>query len=232
MGDTSIVEVAVAKVSPYLSPDRPLMWLCEKDVEQGRLLPIAIGKFEASAIHMELISETPPRPISYDLFNSMLDDLAVAVQQVVIHAVRKQIYYAKVTIEKGHQFHDIDSRPSDAVALALRTGAPIFVSSQLLEQAGLEPLEDESEMELTMARFYEFDPQIAPADEATEDAAPPKVAVVPHDAPLEEPATATAVDENDVEQLYASLQQAVLCEEYEEAARLRDEIEQRTGKSE
>jgi len=230
MGDASITEVTVAKVSPYLSPDRPLMWLCEKDVEQGRLLPIAIGKFEASAIHMELISETPPRPISYDLLNSMLDDLEIAVHQVVIHAVRKQIYYAKVTIEKGHQFHDIDSRPSDAVALALRTGAPIFVSTQLLEQAGLVPLEDEGEMERTMARFYEFDPQISSA-EASEDIAPPKVAVVPRDPLVVDKPVPTAV-ESEVDQLYARMQQAVLCEEYEEAARLRDEIEQRTSKSE
>lgn len=232
MGDVSIIEVTVAKVSPYLSPDRPLMWLCEKDVEQGRLLPIAIGKFEASAIHMELISETPPRPISYDLLNSMLDDLEVVVHQVVIHAVRKQIYYAKVTIEKGHQFHDIDSRPSDAVALALRTGAPIFVSTQLLEQAGLVPLEDEGEMERTMARFYEFDPQISSADKTSEEEeiAPPKVAVIPRDPPVADKPVSPA--ESEVSQLYARMQQAVLCEEYEEAARLRDEIEQRSSTSE
>lgn len=231
MGEASIVEVSVAKVSPYLSPDRPLLWLCEKDADNARLLPIAIGKFEASAIHMELISETPPRPISYDLLNSMLDDLKVAVRQVVIHSVRKQIYYAKIIVERGHQIYDIDSRPSDAVALALRAGAPIFVSAQLLEQAGLEPLEDEREIERTMARFYEFDPQISQAEERAEAVAEPEIAAIPpRDPPLAEKSEAASETQSGLDELNTKLQQAVLCEEYEEAARLRDEIEQRADK--
>ena len=121
MGDTPSVEMVVVKVSPYLSANRPLLWLCEKDVDCPRLLPIAIGQFEAAAIQMQLDKEDPPRPISYDLFVSILGEVEIKVLQAVIHSVQKHTFYAKLVIEKDREVKDIDSRPSDAVALALRT---------------------------------------------------------------------------------------------------------------
>ena len=69
MGKPSLVEMSVVKVSPYLREDRPLVWLSEKQGEQPRLLPIAIGEFEAAAIHMQLENDEPIRPISYDLLS-------------------------------------------------------------------------------------------------------------------------------------------------------------------
>ncbi|MFT5374838.1 MAG: bifunctional DNase/RNase [Candidatus Latescibacterota bacterium] len=230
MANASLVEMIVVKVSPYLREDRPLVWLGEKDVDQPRLLPIAIGEFEAAAIQMQLEEDEPIRPISYDLLSSMLDRIQVDVRQVIIHTVRRSIYYAKVVVEKGHKIQDIDSRPSDAIALALRTCSPIFVARDLLDKVGLEPLETEVDIENTLDRFYELEPQISeprnPEAEATqidlEDGN--SSVVVPVETTLQE------IDELGL--LQAQLEQAVLCEEYEEAARLRDEIESLVNKSE
>ena len=140
MGTSSLVEMTVVKVSPYLREDRPLVWLSEKEGELPRLLPIPIGEFEAAAIRMRLENDGPIRPISYDLLSSMVNHLAINVRQVVIHNVRRSIYYARVVIEKDHTIKDIDARPSDAIALALRTDSPIYVSHTLLDEVGLEPL--------------------------------------------------------------------------------------------
>ncbi|MGY8822766.1 MAG: bifunctional nuclease domain-containing protein [Candidatus Latescibacterota bacterium] len=230
MANASLVEMIVVKVSPYLREDRPLVWLGEKDVDQPRLLPIAIGEFEAAAIQMQLEEDEPIRPISYDLLSSMLDRIQVDVRQIIIHTVRRSIYYAKVVVEKGHKIQDIDSRPSDAIALALRTCSPIFVARELLDKVGLEPLETEVDIENTLDRFYELEPQISeprnPEAEATqidlEDGN--SSVVVPVETTLQE------IDELGL--LQAQLEQAVLCEEYEEAARLRDEIESLVNKSE
>ena len=222
MGATSLVEMVVVKVSPYLREDRPLVWLGEKSAEQPRLLPIAIGEFEAAAIQMQLEEDEPIRPISYDLLSSMLGRLQVDVRQVVIHTVRRSIYYAKVVVEKGHKIQDVDSRPSDAIALALRTGSPIFVSRELLDKVGLEPLDTEIDIENTLDRFYEMEPQIADVQsDAGEEIGGEDRALEDVDDEGRE-----GVEELDaLGLLQAQLEQAVLCEEYEEAARLRDEIE-------
>ena len=248
MGNAPTVEMFVVKVSPYLSANRPLLWLCEKDSDCPRLLPFAIGQFEAAAIQMQLEDEAPPRPISYDLLNSVLDELSVTVRQVVIHTVRKHTFYAKIVIEKNRKIKDIDSRPSDAVALALRTGSPIHVSRDLLEQAGLESMEDEPDVERTMARFYEIEPQISELEEAdpTGSQQPPYPASSEQSASSaterektiavslkseEKSTTESGQEEDDLSLLQAKLEQAVLCEEYEAAARLRDKIELLANKS-
>ena len=217
----------VVKVSPYLREDRPLVWLGEKSADQPRLLPIAIGEFEAAAIQMQLEEDEPIRPISYDLLSSMLTRLEVAVRQVVIHTVRRSVYYAKVVVEKNHKIQDVDSRPSDAIALALRTGSPIFVSRELLNEVGIELLKTESDVENTLDRFSELESQITgvlsdkdgaiASETADGEENPVDLEPVLSEEPGEE------IDE--LGMLKAKLEKAVLCEEYEEAARLRDEIE-------
>ena len=246
MGDASVVEMVVVKVSPYLSANRPLLWLCEKETDSPRLLPIAIGQFEAAAIQMQLDREDPPRPISYDLLATLLSEAHIKMLHVVIHSVRKHTFYAKIVIDREHAIKEIDSRPSDAVALALRVEAPIFVSDELLDQAGLESMEDEPDVEDTMARFYDAEPQIVekanaagleqPTPVSPVDAAPPADEETPSTEALpiadeletEAAASPTAAtgEELELSLLRAKLEQAVLCEEYEAAAKLRDQIEQ------
>ena len=227
MGEASLVEMTVVKVSPYLREDIPLVWLSEKEGGQPRLLPIAIGEFEAAAIQMQLKNDEPIRPISYDLLSSMLDCLTIGVRQVIIHNVRRSIYYAKVVIEKDHKIKDIDSRPSDAIALALRTSSPIYVASELLDKVGLEPLETELDIEHTLDRFYELEPQISeplnPDAEAANISLPESQFAQTPDLCEADPPAET--EKSELTLLQHQLQQAVLCEEYEEAARLRDVID-------
>ena len=96
----ALVEVTVVKVSPYLRAEKPLMWLSEKEAAEPRLLPIAVGEFEAAAIQMQLSGERPLRPISYDLFASFLDELSVPVRRVVIHSVKGQVFHAVSIVER------------------------------------------------------------------------------------------------------------------------------------
>ena len=224
MDDNSLVEMTVLKVSPYLREDRPLLWLGEKDAERPRLLPIAIGEFEAAAIQMPLDGETPIRPICYDLLCAMLDQLNVKIQQIVIHTLRKSIYYAQLVIGKKGHYQEIDARPSDAIALALRTGAPIYVDEKLLDKVGLLPLEEELDIERTLERFCEFEPQLSPASHVEQV---PTIPQTTHPPPAP---TKTEVPPDQLGLLQSKLAQAIVCEAYEEAARLRDAIESLVNK--
>jgi len=233
MGTSSQIEMVVVKVSPYMREARPLVWLGEKSADQPRLLPIAIGEFEAAAIQMQLEQDEPIRPISYDLLSSMLTRLEVEVRQVVIHTVRRSVYYAKVVVEKDHKIQDVDSRPSDAIALALRTGSPIFVSRELLDEVGLEPLETESDVDNAMDRFNQLEPQITGTFSDVDEVVAPETTIAETDELSAEPVQTDEPDRemDELGTLKAQLEKAVLCEEYEEAARLRDEIESFVNKN-
>lgn len=227
MDDRSLVEMSVIKVSPYLKVERPLLWLCEKAASRPRLLPIAIGQFEAAAIQMQLEQDEPLRPISYDLLASILNRLSVPVRRVVIHTARRQIYYARITIEKEGQLRELDSRPSDAIALALRAGAPVYVTRQLLELVGYEAEEGETQIEQAIERFSELEPQLITAKKkavasvkaAARDGTGTELSTLAAE-PIQPSSPADLLS-----QLQAQLEQAVICEAYEEAAKLRDEIE-------
>lgn len=210
----ALVEMTVVKVSPYLRAEKPLMWLCEKDAVAPRLLPIAVGEFEAAAIQMQLSGERPLRPISYDLFASLLVELAMPVRRVVIHSVEGQVFHAIAVVERQGRLSEIDCRPSDAVAVALRADAPIFITGELLDLAGISSSPDDADLDRTINRFYELEPQIL-GDNAASDAALAVDAALPPEPEPRDP----------LDDLQHRLEQAVICEEYEEAAMLRDEIE-------
>jgi bifunctional DNase/RNase len=216
----ALVEVTVVKVSPYLRAEKPLMWLCEKDAPQPRLLPIAVGEFEAAAIQMQLSGERPLRPISYDLFASLLDELTMPVRRVVIHSVEGQVFHAVAVVERDNRLREIDCRPSDAVALALRTDAPIFLTGELLDLAGISSAPDDADLERTISRFYELEPQILGDSDSTPLPLDPGELT---EAELPSPIPDEPQDE--LTTLQNRLEQAIVCEEYEEAALLRDEIE-------
>ena len=226
----SVIEMTAVKVYPYRQAHRPLLWLGEKDAEHPRLLPIAIGEFEAAAIHMHLTGETPRRPISYDLFTSILNQLEVPVEFVEIHAVRNSTFFARISFHDEENNRCLDARPSDAVALALRTKAPIYVSHDLLAYAGIEPLAGDQGFEHTMEQFYKLEPQIIkpeaiqsePAETPQEEDQAVDVAKAADQTNQDQ--TATSVPNQQISQLQAQMDQAIVCEEYEEAARLRDEI--------
>lgn len=243
---STLVEVKVVKVAPYLRPEKPILWLCEKKAALPRLLPIAIGEFEAAAIQMQLGRDEPLRPISYDLFTSMLEHLSMPVRRAVIHSVSPDMaFLANLVVDKDGKLREVDSRASDAVALALRAQAPIYVASELLEVAGISSSPDNGAVEETISRFYELEAQILAEDGTELPIASPQnddeggvtiaeTAEIDVSPAAEGDAGGPQVIEKQpdprnrkdtLSQLQNQLERAVICEEYEEAAHLRDQIE-------
>ena len=137
-----MVEMKVVGVAPEPNSNKPLVWL--KDKDQKVFLPISIGNFEATAIYMELYDEPPPRPICYDLVKTVLGQVDAKVERIVISDLKDDTFYAQITLSNGDEVFDVDSRPSDAIALALRLHSPIFAADSVLHDAGLEVNGDES----------------------------------------------------------------------------------------
>lgn len=102
-----------------------------KDMEGKHHLPILIGPFEATAIALALEGHSVPRPLSHDLMKSIIEELKARVERIVIHDIRENTFYAKVVLRSNDKTLEVDARPSDSIALALRTGSPIFVSDQV-----------------------------------------------------------------------------------------------------
>jgi bifunctional DNase/RNase len=162
------------------------------EVDGNRRLPIIIGAFEAQAIALELEKIQPPRPMTHDLLKQLFDALGADVTDIVISDLREGTFFAKVRYVFNDSEGELDARPSDAVALAVRTDAPIFVVSTVLEEAGI-PADDEG---------------MGGGLPEPEELSEPRV-----------PAGATRL-----EKMEAQLQKAIEDEDYETAARLRDEI--------
>jgi uncharacterized protein len=116
-----------------------------KDVEDRKALPIWVGIFEANAIALELEKIATPRPMTHDLIKSILDHLGAVVQQVIINDLRDNTFYAMIEISVNGGRISIDSRPSDAIAIALRVNAPIFVDDGVINKAKNIDVSDEKE---------------------------------------------------------------------------------------
>ncbi|MDP4193241.1 MAG: bifunctional nuclease family protein, partial [Bacteroidota bacterium] len=114
-----------------------------KEVYGVRRLPIIIGAFEAQAIALEIEGIKPPRPLTHDLLKNIIDNLGASVQEILIDELRDNTFFAKIIIEVSSMTNDIDSRPSDAIALAVRAQAPIFVNEEVMKAAAFIPSGEE-----------------------------------------------------------------------------------------
>ena len=106
-----------------------------KDPEERRALPIWVGIFEANAIALELEKVSTPRPMTHDLLKNILEGLGITVQQIIVNDLKENTFYATIELNYNGSVVSIDSRPSDAIALALRVNAPIFVTENVVTQA-------------------------------------------------------------------------------------------------
>jgi bifunctional DNase/RNase len=106
-----------------------------KDPEERRALPIWVGIFEANAIALELEKVSTPRPMTHDLLKNILEGLGITVQQIIVNDLKENTFYATIELNYNGSVVSIDSRPSDAIALALRVNAPIFVTETVVTQA-------------------------------------------------------------------------------------------------
>lgn len=174
-----------------------------KEMYGNRRLPIIIGSFEAQAIAMELEGIKPPRPLTHDLLKTLIDNLSAVVNEVLIDELRDNTFYAKINLEISSIENSLDSRPSDAIALAVRTGSPIFVAESVMETAGFVPSSEDTD------DFYDEDEK-KPDDDFTPQ---PKT------------------EETKIASLNDQLREAIEKEDYERAAKLRDEIKRISGSS-
>jgi bifunctional DNase/RNase len=113
-----------------------------RETESRRYLPIWIGAFEADAIALALQGHEPQRPMTHDLLKTVFGELGAAISHILINDIHDSTFYARIVVEQGSHTIEIDARPSDAIALAVRTDVPIFVEQHVLDQAGV-PLDEE-----------------------------------------------------------------------------------------
>jgi uncharacterized protein len=131
-----MVRVLLRAVRVDLQTNTPVLLLQETDGE-GRTLPIFIGNPEATAIAYALQGVEMPRPLTHDLVKDMLAALHIQVEQVIITELRSSTYYAELHLRRGEELTVVSSRPSDAVAVAVRTETPMFVADELMESEGI-----------------------------------------------------------------------------------------------
>jgi bifunctional DNase/RNase len=133
-----------------------------KDLEGKRFLPILIGPFEATAIALALEGTPVPRPLSHDLMRSIIHSLKAKVARIVIHDLQDNTFYAKVVLESNGGTLEIDARPSDSIALALRTNAPIFVSEHIILEEGL--VDNKQTVDDEQIKFKQYIENLKPSD--------------------------------------------------------------------
>ncbi len=140
-----LVEMVVESVRVHMLSNRHVVIL--KDVDHDRYLPIWIGPWEASAIAMRLQGLAAERPLTHDLFYATLEELGVSIQRVVISELSDETYHARLYLDQGGREVELDARPSDALALAVRGEVRIFAAEEVLEAAALGTDPDEASSE-------------------------------------------------------------------------------------
>ena len=169
-----------------------------------RRLPIIIGSFEAQSIALEIEGIKPPRPLTHDLLKNLVDDLGGTLVEIVIDELRDNTFYAKLLLEVSTISTTIDARPSDAIALAVRTGSQIFVSEEVMRQASFVPSSEDSESsEESFEIANDFESKQYPKQSS----------------------------ETKVGSLQDQLREALEKEDYERAVKLRDEINRLKGRN-
>jgi uncharacterized protein len=139
------IEMVVESVRVHMRTGRHVLLL--KEVDAGRILPVWIGPWEAQAIAMRLQGITAERPLTHDLFAAALGELGVRVDRVVIASLAEETFHARLVLVTDDARHELDARPSDAVALAVRLDCPIFAAAAVLDQAAALPDGDDEDDE-------------------------------------------------------------------------------------
>jgi bifunctional DNase/RNase len=162
-----MVEMELIGVRVELPTNAPIVLLRETEGEH-RTLPIFIGGPEATAIAFALEQVETPRPMTHDLMKDLLDDLNVRLERVVVTELRESTFYAELHLASNGRNHVVSSRPSDAIALAVRTGTTIYADESVLEEAGYAPEEgNEEEQDEVVEQFKEFIDRVNPEDFAS-----------------------------------------------------------------
>jgi bifunctional DNase/RNase len=173
-----------------------------KEMYGIRRIPIIIGAYEAQSIALELEGIKPPRPLTHDLLANIIKNLHAVVNEIVITELRENTFFAKIVFEISGMTNDVDSRPSDAIALAVRLGVPIFITEKVMDIASFVPSsEEQKDMK------EEYDDSL---EDDMDDNKPEEQSSNPSDMKIAS--------------LQDQLRDAIEKEDYERAAKLRDEI--------
>lgn len=166
----AMVEMELVGVRVELPSNSPIVLLREREGDR-RVLPIFIGGPEATAIAFALDEVTTPRPMTHDLMKDLLEELGASVQRIVVTGLRDGTFFASLHLLANGDQHEVSARPSDAVALAVRTGSPIFAEEEVLDEAAYaledEGEEDGEEQEQVVEEFKEFIDSVSPDDFAS-----------------------------------------------------------------
>jgi hypothetical protein len=149
-------------VSFDLVGKQPIVLL--KTSEGNRFLPIWIGHPEAAAILMKLQGNESPRPMTHDLFAQVLEELDAQIVRIAVTDLKENTFYARITLQRNGDTIEIDSRPSDAIALAVRCDAPIFAADDVIESNAIEMEEEPKEQEEVVEEFKKFLDDVRPED--------------------------------------------------------------------
>lgn len=168
-------------------------------------MPIIIGMFEAQAIAIEIEKIIPNRPMTHDLFKSFAHQFEFMVEEIVIYDLKEGVFFARIVCKSGNRTVEIDSRPSDAIAIGLRFGSSIYTYEKILNEAGVVLSEDDEEVDLKEAAT----PKKEPAVEASK------------------PSPEKTLKDFSTENLNKMLNEALEKEDYERAAKIRDELSRR-----
>jgi uncharacterized protein len=158
-GRTAMIEMNLVGVRVELPTNQPIVLLKESDGE--RFLPIWIGAMEATAIAFALQGIVTARPMTHDLMKNLLEELTVRVERIVITELKDGTFYAVIQLHQNGNRFEVSSRPSDAIALAVRVNVPIFANEDVLSEASIVIRDDE---EQEVEKFREFLDNVEPED--------------------------------------------------------------------
>lgn len=207
----SLVRLKIKGIS-YSQTQNGAYALILNEVDGDRKLPIVIGAFEAQSIAIALEKEIkPPRPLTHDLFKNFADRFDIIVKQVIIHKLVDGVFYSSIICERDKIEEIIDARTSDAIALALRFDAPIFTYKTILDKAGI---------------FLKFSSKDTDKEENDDSIMVDEILQEGETVEIDQGAT-DAYSELSIDELKKELEKAVTNEDYEKAAKLRDEISKR-----
>ena len=158
------VEMELVSVEAPERPTRTPVVILRETAGQRRVLPIFIGGPEAQAIALSMQNIETPRPMTHDLMRNLLDEVGAQVERITVTELREGTFFAEIVLSAQGEVRTVSSRPSDAIALAIRIGSPIFAEEDVLEEAGRVEQPDEEEAEQVVEQFRDFIDHVNPED--------------------------------------------------------------------
>jgi bifunctional DNase/RNase len=158
------VEMELVSVEAPERPTRTPVVILREVAGQRRVLPIFIGVPEAQAIALTMQNIETPRPMTHDLMKNLLDEVGAQVERITVTELREGTFFAEIILSSQGEVRTVSSRPSDAIALAIRIGSPIYADEDVLEEAGRVEQPDEEEAEQVVEQFRDFIDHVNPED--------------------------------------------------------------------